>query len=117
MKLIEEKSLIAKLFLNSNNIKHYSRNKYLAAVFAERFDGTIGDLLKGPILEQSNASWIDVLPVITKQSVNRCHSSIKLTPIQGSLKKDEGFVYKHLSDIRDKVKPKFGVNILVRTAY
>ena len=33
-------------FLNNNNIKHYSRNSSLAAVFAERFNRTIRDLLK-----------------------------------------------------------------------
>ena len=40
----------------------------------------------------------------------------KLTPIQASLKKNEGFVYKNLLDKRKKTKPKFQVNDLVRTA-
>ena len=39
-----------------------------------------------------------------------------LTPIQASLKKNEGFVYKNLSDKRKKINPKFQVNDLVRTA-
>ena len=39
-----------------------------------------------------------------------------MIPIQASLKKDEGFVYKNLLDKRKKVKPKFQVNDLVRTA-
>ena len=33
-------------FLNKNNIKLYSRNTSLGAVFAERFNRTIRDLLK-----------------------------------------------------------------------
>ena len=39
-----------------------------------------------------------------------------LTPIQASLKKNEGFVYKNLLDKRKKVKPKNEIGDLVRTA-
>ena len=39
----------------------------------------------------------------------------KLTPIQASLKKNEGYVYNNLLDKRKKVKPKFQINELVRT--
>ena len=103
-------------FLNKNNIKHYSRNSSYGAVFAERFNRTIRDLLKKIVFERGEANWIDVLQTITKQYNNRIHSSTKLTPIQASLKKNEGFVYKNLLDKRKKVKPKFQINDLVRTA-
>ena len=39
-------------FLNKNNIKLYSRNTYLGAVFAERFNKSIRDLLKRPVLKK-----------------------------------------------------------------
>ena len=39
-----------------------------------------------------------------------------MTPIQASLKKNEGFVHKNLLDKGKKVKPKFQINDLVRTA-
>ena len=81
-------------FLNKNNIKLYSRNTELGAVFVERFNRTIRDLLKKIVFEHGDGNWIDVLPTITKQYNNRIHSSTKLTPIQASLKKNEGFVYK-----------------------
>ena len=103
-------------FLNKNDIKLYSRNSSYGAVFAERFNRTIRDLLKKIVFEQSDAKWIDVLPTITKQYNNRIHSSTKLTPIQASLKKNEGFAYKNLLDKRKKVKPKFQINDIVRTA-
>ena len=103
-------------FLNKNNIKLYSRNSSYGAVFAERFNRTIRDLLKKIVFEQGDAKWIDALPTITKQYNNRIHSSTKLTPIQASLKKNEGFVYKNLLDKRKKVKPKFQINDIVRTA-
>ena len=59
---------------------------------------------------------LDVISTITKQYINKIHSSTKLTPIQASLKKNEGYVYKNLLDKRKKVKPKFQRNNLVRTA-
>ena len=103
-------------FLNKNNIKLYSRNSSYGAVFAERFNRTIRDLLKKIVFERGDANWIDVLPTITKQYNNKIHSSTKLTPIQASLKTNEAFVYKNLLDKRKKVKPKFQINDLVRTA-
>ena len=102
--------------LNKNDIKLYSRNTSLGAVFAERFNRTIRDLLKKIVFEKGDGNWIDILQTITKQYNNRIHSSTKLTPIQASLKKNEGYVYKNLLDKRKKVKPKFQINDLVRTA-
>ena len=103
-------------FLNKNDIKLYSRNTSLGAVFAERFNRTIRDLLKKIVFENGDANWIDVLSTITKQYNNRIHSSTKLSPIQASLKKNEGYVYKNLLDKRKKIKPKFQINDLVRVA-
>ena len=39
-------------FLNNNEIKRYSRNTCLGAVFAERFDQTIRDRPKKPVFEK-----------------------------------------------------------------
>ena len=103
-------------FLNRNNIKLYSRNSSYGAVFAERLNRTIRDLLKKIVFEHGDANWIDVLSTRTKQYNKKVHSSTKLTPIQASLKKNEGYVYKNLLDKRKKIKPKFQLNDLVRTA-
>ena len=67
-------------FLNKNNIKLCSRNSLNGAVFAERFNRTIRDLLKRPVFEKGDGNWVDVLPTITKQYNSRIHSSTKLTP-------------------------------------
>ena len=103
-------------FLNINNINLYYRNSLYGAVFAERFNRTTRDLLKKIVFEQGDAKWIDILPKITKQYNNKGHSSTKLSPIQASLKKNKGFVHKNLIDKRNKIKPKFKINDLVRTA-
>ena len=39
-----------------------------------------------------------------------------MTPIQASLKENEGYVYKNILDKRKKVTPKFQLNELVRVA-
>ena len=85
-------------FLNKNNIKIYSRSSSYGAVFADRFNRTIRDLLKKIVFERGDANWIDILPTIIKQYNNRIHTSIKLTPIQANLKMNEGFAYKNLID-------------------
>ena len=109
-------NIIFQDFLNKNNIKLYSRNSSYGAVFAERFNRTNRDLVKKIVSEHNDANWIDILPIITKQYINRIHSSTKLSPKEASLNKNEGFVYKNLLDKRKKIKPKFQINNLVRTA-
>ena len=64
---------------------------------------------------RGDSNWIDLLPAISKQYINRIHSSTKLTPTEVCLKNNEGYVYKILLDKRKKTKPKFHVNNLVKT--
>ena len=103
-------------FLNKNDIKLYSRNSSYGAVFAERFNRTIRDILKKPVFEKGDGNWIDILPTLTKQYNNRIHSSTKLSPKDASLKKNEGFVYKNLLDKRMIKTPKYEIGDSVRTA-
>ena len=70
--------------------------------FAENFNRTISDLLKRSVFEKGGGNWIEVLPTTTKQHINRIHSSTKLTPIESSLKNNEGYVYQNLLDKRKK---------------
>ena len=74
------------------------------------------NILKRLLFEKGDGNWIDVLPKTTKQYINRVHTSTKLTPLQASSKKNEGYVYKKLLDKRKKVKPKIQVNNHARTA-
>ena len=97
------KEFVKKIFtdlLNKNNIKNYSRYTSLGVVFAESFNRTIRDLLKRSVFEKRDASWIDVLPVIAIQNSKRIHSSTKLTPIEDSLRKNEGLAHKKFLDKR-----------------
>ena len=71
-------------FLTKNKIKIYSINGSYGAVFAERPNRTIRNLVKRSVFEKSDGYWIDVLPTITKQYKSRIHLSTMLTPIQAS---------------------------------
>ena len=103
-------------FLNNNNIKRYSRYTDKGAVFAERFNRTIRNLLKKSVFLAGEASWINELPSIVKQYNNTIHSSTKMTPNQASKKPNEKEVYSNLQDKRRKLNPKYKLGQLVRTA-
>ena len=102
-------------FVNNNNIKHYSRNNLLGAVFGERFNRTLRDLNK-VVFVKSDSNCVHILPAITKQFNNRVHSSNKLSPIQASFKKNQGFAYNNLLDKRKRIHPKYKIHDLVGTA-
>ena len=103
-------------FLNSHNIKRYSRNTALGAVFVERFNRTISNLLKKPVFEKGNADWISELPSVIKQYNNTIHSSKKMTPNQVGMKSNERKLFSNLQDRRVKQQPKYKLGQLVRTA-
>ena len=103
-------------FLINNKIKRYSRYTDKGAVFAERFNKTIRNLLKKPVFEKGRADWISELPSIIKKYNNTIHSSTKMTPIQASKKSNEKLVFDNLRDDREKQQPKYKLGQLVRTA-
>ena len=89
-------------FLNNNKIKRYSRYTDKGAVFAERFNKTIRNLLKKPVFEKGNADWISELSSVIKQYKNTTHHSIKMTPVQASKKSNKKAVFDNLRDDRQK---------------
>ena len=103
-------------FLNNNKIKRYSRYTDKGAVFAERFNKTIRNLLKKPVFEKGKADWLSELPSVIKKYNNTIHHSTKMTPIQASKKSNQKLVYNNLKDDREVLKPKFNLGQLVRTA-
>ena len=71
-------------FLNNNNIKHDSTKTFLGAVFAERFNHTMRDLLKKVVFGRGDASRVDVKPKMAEKYKNKIHYSTKLTSIKAS---------------------------------
>ena len=107
---------IFKEFLNNRNIKRYSRNTALGALFAERFNRTIRNLLQKPVFLKGKADWLSEHSSVDKQYKNAIHSSTKMTPIQACKKVNEKEVYSNLQDRRVKQPPKNKLGDLVRTA-
>ena len=107
---------IFETYLKSQNIKRYSRYSSKGAVFAERFNRTIRNLLKKPVFENGDANWIDIIDSIIKKNNNTVHSSTKMTPIQASKVTNQKKVLNNLQDKRSTQKPKFKLGDLVRTA-
>ena len=103
-------------FPKSKNIHHYSRYTDKGPSIAERVIKTIRNLLKKPVFEKGNANWLSELPSVIKKYNNTIHHSIKMTPIQASKKSNEKLVYSKLRYDRVKLKPKFNLGQLVRTA-
>ena len=64
---IEIANKIFEYYLNSQNIKRYSRYTSKGAVFAQRFNRTIRNILKKPVHENCDANWINNLDSIIKK--------------------------------------------------
>ena len=86
--------------LSKNNIKRYSRYTDKGAVFAERFNRTIRNLLKKPVFEKGKADWLSELPSVIKKYNNTIHHSTKMKPIDVSKKSNEKKVSSNLQDRR-----------------
>ena len=68
------------------------------------------------MFEKGNADWLSELSSVVKKYNNTIHSSIKMTPSQASKKTNERKVYTNLQDQRVRLKPKYKLGQLVRSA-
>ena len=82
----------------------------------ERWNRTIKTKMWKQFTIQGNTRYLDMLPKILKQYNNTKHSSIKMTPVEASNKKNEGVVYFNLYGDMETLrqKPKFKVRDKVR---
>ena len=103
-------------FSHNHKFKKYPRSTALGAVSARRFNRTVRNLPKKPILEKGKADWISELPSVIKQYNNTIHSSLKMTPSQARKKVKEKLVYSKFQDKRKILKPNIELGQLVRTA-
>ena len=94
----------------------YSTENEEKSSVCERWNRTIKTQMWKQFTIQGNTMYLDMLPKILKQYNNTKHSSIKMTPIEASKKKNEGVVYFNLyGDMETlKQKPKFKIGDMVR---
>ena len=71
-------------YLNERNIQIYSTNSDLKAVFVERFNRTLLDLIKEPMYIEGKACWLNHLDAALQKYNNRVHGTTKMTPFEMS---------------------------------
>ncbi|KAL9986619.1 hypothetical protein ACROYT_G000790 [Oculina patagonica] len=105
-----------KELLEKNSITLYSTENEEKSSVCERWNRTIKTRMWKQFTAQGNTTYLDMLPKLLKQYNNTKHSSIKMTPVEASRKKNEGLVYFNLyGDMEtSKPKPKFKIGDKVR---
>ena len=103
-------------FLEKNNIRMYSTENEEKSSVCERWNTTIKTKMWKQFTVQGNTQYLYVLLKLVKEYNNTKHSSIKMTPIEASKKKNEGTVYFNLYGDTEQLssKPKFKVGDKVR---
>ena len=65
---------------------------------------------------KGNAEWLSELPSVIEQYNITIHHSLKMTPIDASIKSNEKEVFSNLQDKREKQKPVYNLGHFVRKA-
>ena len=71
-------------YLKEQNIQLYSTNSDLKAVFVERFNRTLLDLIKEPMYIEGKGNWLNHLDAALQKYNNRVHGTTKMTPIEAT---------------------------------
>ena len=71
-------------YLKEQNIQIYSTNSDLKAVFVERFNRTLLDLIKEPMYIEGKGNWLNHLDAALQKYNNRVHGTTKMTPFEMS---------------------------------
>ena len=91
--LTKEQNFIIKQvqdLLNENNVKLYStNNSEIKSAVVERFNRTFKNMMYKKFTENNNAIFYNILDELVNNYNNKYHSTIKMTPIEGSKKINE----------------------------
>ena len=68
-------------FFDDNNVKIYYTYLNLKAVFVERFNRSLRELMMKEFVKNNNTIWYNILPNLIKTYNNRYNRSIKMKPI------------------------------------
>ena len=71
-------------FLKEQNIHIYSTHSDLKAVFVERFNRTLLDLIKKPMYIEGKACWLNQLDAALQKYNNRVHATTRMTPFEAN---------------------------------
>ena len=100
-------------FYEDNNVKIYHTFSNLKAVFIERFNRSLRELMIKVFVKNNNTVWYNLLPNLIKTYNNRYHHTIKMKPIDVSKSNEKYIKMTYTYDVTEKI-PKFKINDLVR---
>ena len=105
-------------FFKNNNIKWYHTfNRDIKCSICERYNRTILNKIYKNFTLNNNTIWINDLDKLVNEYNNSYHRSIKMKPINASLKSNENIVRNNLFNFRNtNKKPKFSINDKVRVS-
>ena len=96
-------------FLKQNEIQIYSTHSDLKAVFVERFNRTLLDLIKEPMYIEGKACWLNHINSALDKYNNRVHTTTRMTPFEASNKPIDPPTF-----VNKLKQPKFQVGDYVR---
>ena len=82
--------------LDKRNIKLYSTENEEKSSVLERWNRIIKTKMWKRFTEQNSTQYLKMLPDIINKYNNSYHSSIKMSPVEATKKKNEGIVYYNL---------------------
>ena len=85
-------------WLKENNIIRYSTHGEHKSAVVERFNRTLKTNMWKRFTAENTRNWIDMLNKLMSEYNNRKHSTIKMTPIEGSKKENEEIVWNNLNN-------------------
>ena len=101
-------------FFEDNNVKIYYTYSNLKAIFIERFNKSLRELMMKSFIKNDNTIWYNILPNLIKTYNNRYHHTIKMKPIDVN-KSNEKYINDNFYTYNKTNKtPKFKVNDLIR---
>ena len=101
-------------FFEDNNVKIHYTYSNLKAVFIERINRSLRELMMKSFVKNNNAIWYNILSNLIKTYNNRYHHTIKMKPInvnKSNEKLIKDTIYNY--NITNKI-PKFKINDIVR---
>ena len=101
--------------LNENNIKLYStNNSEIKSAIVERFNRTFKNMMYKKFTENNNTIFYNILDGLVKNYNNKYHSTIKMSPIEGSKKINEKKIKNIYNFEKTKKLGKFKIGDRVR---
>ena len=101
--------------LNENNIKLYStNNSEIKSAVVERFNRTFKNMMYKKFTENNNTIFYNILDELVNNYNNKYHSTIKMTPIEGSKKINEKKIKNIYNFEKTKKLGKFKIGDRVR---